>query len=86
MYVVDMNNSIGGQTALETNNFNVTPIVPGLDINADQTKEEATQASFDSDDDIKKVKILSQEQFLHLAQGPGTESPGMFMLTEYLVK
>ena len=35
-----------------------------------QTKEEGTQASFDSDDEeSKKMKILGQEQLLRLAQG-----------------
>jgi hypothetical protein len=52
---------------LDTGSFQVGTIVSGLDI--DQTKEEGTQASFDSDDDDKKVKVLSQEQFLSLAQG-----------------
>ena len=51
---------------LDTGSFPGT-IVAGLDI--DQTKEEGTQASFDSDDEDKKVKVLSQEEFLSLAQG-----------------
>lgn len=42
-------------------------MVTGLEI--DHTKEESTQASFDSDDDDKKVSMLSQEQFLSLTQG-----------------
>ncbi|XP_060599079.1 transcriptional repressor CTCF-like isoform X2 [Ruditapes philippinarum] len=63
----DSTDNIEVNPVLDTGSFQVGTIVAGLDI--DQTKEEGTQASFDSDDDDKKVKVLSQEQFLSLAQG-----------------
>ncbi|KAL4234182.1 hypothetical protein ACF0H5_005835 [Mactra antiquata] len=74
----DTSNEMECQPVLETTTFNVTNISPELEMAcSDSTKEESTQASFDSDDDSKKVKILTQEQFLQLAQNAGTHSPDL---------
>lgn len=69
----------------DSSHYHAGSLIDSFDI--DHTKEESTQASFDSDsDDNKKVKVMSQEQFLSLSQSSdSTELQGCFEDTEYRI-